>query len=162
MKYQNSNKMYLAREVVMNPVTVGTVIYDNVEFVPNIVDFQVVFRDKDGNELYPVCDYCGPIENSQGSNQMVGSYNKGQANMKKVHTAEIYLTIESAKEVFNKNQATRIINHENGQYGNTLNFNDKYYRETFFVSVHTRNLAKHVAISEQTGTSISQSSTYNK
>ena len=24
MKYQNSNKMYLAREVVMNPVTVGT------------------------------------------------------------------------------------------------------------------------------------------
>ena len=112
MKYRNSNKMYLAREVVMNPVTVGTVIYDNIEFVPNIVDFQVVFRDKDGNELYPVCAYCGPVENSQGSNQMVGSYNKGQANMKKVHTAEIYLTIESAKEVFNKNQATRIINHE--------------------------------------------------
>ena len=162
MKYRNSNKMYLAREVVMNPVTVGTVIYDNIEFVPNIVDFQVVFRDKDGNELYPVCAYCGPVENSQGSNQMVGSYNKGQANMKKVHTAEIYLTIESAKEVFNKNQATRIINHEGGTYGNTLNFNDKYYRETFFVSVHTRNLAKHVAISEQTGTSISQSSTYNK
>ena len=162
MKYRNSNKMYLAREVVMNPVTVGTVIYDNIEFVPNIVDFQVVFRDKDGNELYPVCAYCGPVENSQGSNQMIGSYNKGQANMKKVHTAEIYLTIESAKEVFNKNQATRIINHENGQYGNTLNFNDKYYRETFFASVHTRNLAKHVAITEQTGTSISQSSTYNK
>ena len=43
MKYQDSNKMYLAREVVMNPVTVGTVIYDNIEFVPNIVDFQVVF-----------------------------------------------------------------------------------------------------------------------
>ena len=162
MKYRNSNKMYLAREVVMNPVTVGTVIYDNIEFVPNIVDFQVVFRDKDGNELYPVCAYCGPVENSQGSNQMVGSYNKGQANMKKVHTAEIYLTIESAKEVFNKNQATRIINHENGQYGNTLNFNDKYYKETFFASVHTRNLAKHVAITEKTGTSIGQSSSYNK
>ena len=141
MKYRNSNKMYLAREVVMNPVTVGTVIYDNIEFVPNIVDFQVVFRDKDGNELYPVCAYCGPVENSQGSNQMVGSYNKGQANMKKVHKAEIYLTIESAKEVFNKNQATRIINHEGGTYGNTLNFNDKYYRETFFASVHTRNLS---------------------
>ena len=31
MKYRNSNKMYLAREVVMNPVTVGTVIYDNIE-----------------------------------------------------------------------------------------------------------------------------------
>ena len=42
MKYRNSNKMYLAREVVMNPVTVGKVIYDNIEFVPNIVDFQAV------------------------------------------------------------------------------------------------------------------------
>ena len=160
MKYQNSNKMYLAREVVMNPVTVGTVIYDNIEFVPNIVDFQVVFKDKEGNELYPVCDDCGPIENSQGSNQTVGAYTKGQANMKKVHKAEIYLTIESAKEVFNTNQETRIRNHE-GAYGNDLTFNDKYYRETFFVSVHTRNLAKHIAISEQTGTSIGVSSTYN-
>ena len=81
--------------------------------------------------------------------------------MKKVHTAEIYLTIESAKEVFNTNQATEL-SIMNGQYGNTLNFNDKYYRETFFASVHTRNLAKHVAYPEQTGTSISQSSTYNK
>ena len=160
MKYQNSNKMYLAREVVMNPVTVGTVIYDNIEFVPNIVDFQVVFKDKEGNELYPVCDYCGPVENAQGSGTMVGSYNLGQANMKKVHKAEIYLTIESAKEVFNTNQETRIRNHE-GAYGNDLTFNDKYYRETFFVSVHTRNLAKHIAISEQTGTSIGVSSTYN-
>ena len=160
MKYQDSNKMYLAREVVMNPVTVSTVIYDNIEFVPNIVDFQVVFKDKEGNELYPVCDYCGPIENSQGSNQTVGAYTKGQANMKKVHKAEIYLTIESAKEVFNTNQETRIRNHEM-PYGNDLTFNDKYYRETFFVSVHTRNLAKHIAISEQTGTSIGVSSTYN-
>ena len=82
--------------------------------------------------------------------------------MPKVYTAEIYLTIQSAKEVFNSNQATRIINHENGNFGNTQNFNDKYFRETFFASVHTRNLAKHVAISEQTGTSIGQSSTYNK
>jgi prepilin-type N-terminal cleavage/methylation domain-containing protein len=160
MKYQNSSKMYLAREVVMNPVTVGTVIYNNIEFVPNIVDFQVVFKDKEGNELYPVCSYCGPVENAQGSGTMVGSYNLGQANMKKVHKAEIYLTIESAKEVFNTNQETRIRNHE-GAYGNDLTFNDKYYRETFFVSVHTRNLAKHIAISEQTGTSIGVSSTYN-
>ena len=160
MKYQNSNKMYLAREVVMNPVTARNVIYDNIEFVPNIVDFQVVFKDKEGNELYPVCDDCGPIENSQGSNQTVGAYTKGQANMKKVHKAEIYLTIESAKEVFNTKQETIIRNHEM-PYGNDLTFNDKYYRETFFVSVHTRNLAKHIAISEQTGTSIGVSSTYN-
>jgi len=143
MKYKNSNKMYLAREVVMNPEQSSMkIVYDNVEFVPNIVDFQVVFRDKDGKELYPVCDYCGPVENSQGSNTMVGSYNLGQANMQKVHTAEIYLTIQSAKEVYKKNKAIRIINHEDGTYGNTQNFNDKYHRETFFVSVHTRNLSK--------------------
>ena len=134
--------IYLAREVVMNPVTVGKIIYDNVEFVPNIVDFQVVFRDKNGKELYPVCDYYGPVENSQGSNTMVGSYTTGQANMQKVHTAEIYLTIQSAKEVYKKNKAIRIINNENGIYGNTQTFNDKYHRETFFVSVHTRNLSK--------------------
>ena len=70
--------------------------------------------------------------------------------------------MESSKEFFNNNQATRIITHEGCTYGNTLNFNDKYYRETFFVSVHTRNLAKHIAISEQTGTSIGQTSSYNK
>ena len=142
MKYKNSNKMYLAREVIMNPVSVGTVIYDNIEFVPNIVDFQVVFKGKDGNELYPVCDYCGPVENSQGSGTMVGSYNKGQANMKKVHTAEIYLTIESSVEIFNTNRAVSITNHDSSN-GNTQNFNDKYHRETFFVSVHTRNLSNN-------------------
>ena len=163
MKYQNTNEYFLAREVVNSPIQGGSafkIIYDNIEFIPYISDFQVVFKDKDGNELFPVCDYCGPVENAQGSGTMVGSYNLGQANMKKVHKAEIYLTIESAKEVFNTNQETRIRNHE-GAYGNDLTFNDKYYRETFFVSVHTRNLAKHIAISEQTGTSIGVSSTYN-
>jgi len=162
MKYQNSNKTYLAREVVMNPVTLGTVIYDNVEFVPNIADFQVVFRDKSGAELYPVCDYCGTIENAQGSGQMVGSYNLGQANMKKVHTVEIYLTLESAQEVYGENKSTVITNAAGTSNGSTLSFNDKYHRETFFASVHTRNLAKPIAISESTGQSIGVSTSYNK
>jgi prepilin-type N-terminal cleavage/methylation domain-containing protein len=162
MKYQNSNKTYLAREVVMNPVTVGTVIYNNVEFVPNIADFQVVFRDKSGAELYPVCDYCGTIENAQGSAQMVGSYNLGQANMKKVHTVEIYLTLESAQEVYGENKSTVITNAAGTSNGSTLSFNDKYHRETFFASVHTRNLAKPIAISESTGQSIGVSTSYNK
>lgn len=162
MKYQNSNKTYLAREVVMNPVTVGTVIYNNVEFVPNIADFQVVFRDKSGAELYPVCDYCGTIENAQGSGQMVGSYNLGQANMKKVHTVEIYLTLESAQEVYGENKSTVITNAAGTSNGSTLSFNDKYHRETFFASVHTRNLAKPIAISESTGQSIGVSTSYNK
>jgi prepilin-type N-terminal cleavage/methylation domain-containing protein len=160
-KYQNTNtnRMYLARKVTMNGS--ATPIYDN-EFVPNLADFQIVFRDKSGAELYPVCDYCGTIENAQGSGQMVGSYNLGQANMKKVHTVEIYLTLESAQEVYGENKSTVITNAAGTNNGSTLSFKDKYHRETFFVSVHTRNLAKHVAISEQTGTSIGQTSTYNK
>ena len=115
--YQGSNKKYLARSVVMNPGH-GTesTLYSNEEFTSNIADFQVVVRDKEGNDLH-ACSSC------------------------KAHTTEIYLTLESAKEVFNSNQATRIINHEGSSYGNTLNFNDKYYRETFFASVHTRNLS---------------------
>ena len=82
--------------------------------------------------------------------------------MQKVHTAEIYLTIQSAKEVYNKNKAIRIINHENGIYGNTQTFNDKYHRETFFVSVHTRNLATPQVIAEKTGESIGTGTSYNK
>ena len=116
-KYQGSNKKYLARSVVMNPGH-GTesTLYSNEEFASNIADFQVVVRDKEGNDLN-ACSSC------------------------KAHTTEIYLTLESAKEVFNSNQKTRIINHEGSSYGNTLNFDDKYYRETFFASVHTRNLS---------------------
>ena len=160
------NGMYLAKTVIENPTDPGNtrkIIYDDIEFVPNIVDFQVVFKDKEGKELYPVCDECGSIEYSQGSNKTVGNLNKGQANMPKVHTAEIYLTIQSAKEVYGKNKIIKITTNESGTYGNnTQTFNDKYHRETFFVSVHTRNLAKHVAITEQTGTSIGQTTSYNK
>ena len=164
MKYQNTNEYFLAREVVNSPIQGGSafkIIYDNIEFIPYISDFQVVFKDKDGNELFPVCDSCGPVENAQGSRTMVGSYNLGQANMKKVHTAEIYLTVRTPKEIYKNNKLVRIKNHT-GSNGNEQTFNDKYHRETFFASVHTRNLAKHVAISEQTGTSIGQTSSYNK
>ena len=36
--------------------------YDVIEFVPYVVDFQVVLKDKEGKILVPVCDYCGPVE----------------------------------------------------------------------------------------------------
>ena len=55
----------------------------------------------------------------------------------------------------------RIKNHS-GSNGNEQSFNDRYYRETFFASVHTRNLAKPIAISETTGESIGQTTSYNK
>lgn len=159
------NGMFLAKTIIENPTGGGRkVVFENIEFVPNIVDFQVVFKDKEGKEIFPVCSsYCNKLSISQGAETPSNNKpNKGTLNMPKVHKAEIYLTIQSSKEVFNSNQATRIINHVPGTYGNTLNFNDKYYRETFFVSVHTRNLAKHIAISEQTGTSIGQTTSYNK
>ena len=163
-KYQNTNEYFLAREVVNNPIQGGQafkIIYDNIEFIPHISDFQVVFKDKDGNELVPVCDYCGAVENAQGSGTMVGSYNLGQANMQKVHTAEVYLTLRSPKEIYKSNKSITIKNHS-GSNGNEQTFNDKYHRETFFASVHTRNLAKPIAISETTGESIGQTSSYNK
>jgi len=87
----------------------------------------------------------------------------GQANMKKVHTVEIYLTLESAQEVYGENKSTVITNAAGTSNGSTLPpFNDKYHRETFFASVHTRNLAKPIAISESTGQSIGVSTSYNK
>jgi len=86
----------------------------------------------------------------------------GQANMKKVHTVEIYLTLESAQEVYGENKSTVITNAVGTSNGSTLSFNDKYHRETFFASVHTRNLAKPIAISESTGQSIGVSTSYNK
>ena len=162
MKYKNSNKTYLAREVVMNPETAGTIIYKNVEFVSNVTDFQVVLRDKSGAELYPVCFYCGSIENAQGSGQMVGSYTLGQANMKKVHTVEIYLTVESAQEIYGENRISVISNASGTSHPNVVRFDDKYHRETFFASAYTRNLAKPIAISESVGQSIGATTSYNK
>jgi len=160
-KYKDSNRLYLAREVVMNPEITGQVIYDNVEFIPYISDFQVVFRDKDGNELTPVCFYCGSVENSQGAQNVSNGYTLGQSNMQKVHTVEIYLTVESPKEYYNQNKQIRIQNHS-GSNGNIQTFNDKYYRETFFISVHTRNLATPLVKASSSGQSISVGQGYNQ
>jgi len=136
-KYQgtNINRMYLTRKSIFGSVTRDS------EFVSNIADFQVVFRNSEGAELTDVGDTSATAI----------------ANMKKVHTVEIYLTIESSKEIYAKQKSFVIENDSN-----SLSFNDKYYRDTFFVSAHTRNLAKQVAISEQTGTSVGQTASYNK
>ena len=139
----------------------------NELFIPYVEDFQVILKDKEGKILVPVCNSgCGSVEDSQGKDTVVntkyGQLTKGQANVDLVHTAEIYLTLRSPKEVYAKAKPTKIINGES-PHGSNINIPaDKYHRETFFVSVHTRNLAKHVAISEQTGTSIGESSSYNK
>ena len=71
--------------------------------------------------------------------------------------------VKDLNEVYKKNKAIRIINHEESSTnGNTQNFDDKYHRETFFISVHTRNLATPQVIAEQTGQSIGTGTSYNK
>jgi hypothetical protein len=168
-KYQDSNDYYLAKYATLNRhhPQGGNMYMRNELFIPYVEDFQVILKDKEGKILVPVCDSgCGSVEDSQGRltvvNTKYGQLTKGQANVDLVHTAEIYLTLRSPKEVYNKAKPTKIINGE-APHGSNINIPaDKYHRETFFVSVHTRNLAKHVAISEQTGTSIGESSSYNK
>ena len=168
-KYQDSNDYYLAKYATLNRhhPQGGNMYMRNELFIPYVEDFQVILKDKEGKILVPVCDSgCGSVEDSQGRltvvNTKYGQLTKGQANVDLVHTAEIYLTLRSPKEVYNKAKPTKIINGE-APHGSNINIPaDKYHRETFFVSVHTRNLAKHVAISEQTGTSIGESSSYKK
>ena len=168
-KYQDSNDYYLAKYATLNRhhPQGGKMYMRNELFIPYVEDFQVILKDKEGKILVPVCDSgCGSVEDSQGRltvvNTKYGQLTKGQANVDLVHTAEIYLTLRSPKEVYTSAKPTKIINGE-APHGSNINIPaDKYHRETFFVSVHTRNLAKHVAISEQTGTSIGQSSSYNK
>jgi len=167
-KYQDSNDYYLAKYATLNRHAGSANMYMRNElFIPYVEDFQVILKDKEGKILVPVCNSgCGSVEDSQGKGTVVntkyGQLTKGQANVDLVHTAEIYLTLRSPKEVYAKAKPTKIINGE-APHGSNIDIPaDKYHRETFFVSVHTRNLAKHVAISEQTGTSIGESSSYNK
>ena len=168
-KYQNSNDYYLGKYATLNRLHPqgGKMYMRNELFIPYVEDFQVILKDKEGKILVPVCNSgCGSVEDSQGRltlvNTKYGQLTKGQANVDLVHTAEIYLTLRSPKEVYATAKPTKIINGE-APHGSNINIPaDKYHRETFFVSVHTRNLAKHVAISEQTGTSIGETSSYNK
>jgi len=168
-KYQNSNDYYLAKYATLNQHQPGggKVYVDNELFIPYVEDFQVILKDKEGKILVPVCNQgCGSVEDNQDRGKLVttkyGELTLGQANVDLVHTAEIYLTLRSPKEVYPTAKSTKIINGE-APHGSNIDIPaDKYHRETFFVSVHTRNLAKHVAISEQTGTSIGESSSYNK
>ena len=89
--------------------------------VENVTDFQVVLKDSNGGEL-----------------TTVGlSSADALAIQDKVHTAEIYVTVRSANELYKANKITKILNHNF-----SLQKNDQYHRETFFLSVYLRNLIK--------------------
>ena len=167
MKYQNENNYYLARDVVINPGGGRTITTsDNEMLVPYIEDFQVILKDKDGNILTPVCYYCGNLETSQGSGQLintsVGQKTKGQANMKLVHTADVYLTVRSPKDVYKKNRRINFRSGESNHGSNVTIVADKYYRETFFASVHTRNLAIPQVPVTNTAGSVGEGQGYNR
>ena len=170
-KYEDGSKnYYLSKYVTLNrhhPAG-GNMIMKNELFIPYVEDFQIILKDKDGNILVPVCSsMCGSVEDSQGVNNVVstpyGQMTKGQANAVLVHTAEIYLTLRSPEEVYKENKKTRIINGETGHGSDIIvSPDDKYYRETFFVSVHTRNLdTPSVPTSTGSTTTVNTGTTYN-
>ena len=113
-KYNTSSDMYLAREVDGNAR----------EIVPNVEDFQVVLKDKQGRPLSPVCAVSGCTQ-------------KGKDNQDEVHTVEVYITIRSPNKI-NKKEKKYIIANAN----RTMPKEDQYHRDTFFISVYLRNIKK--------------------
>ena len=171
-KYQDNSpdkgEYYLMRDVTLNFVGHDpsrgcpswsrnyNMVADEILLVPYVEDFQIIPKDKDGNVIFPACTSCSNLENASGGQS------KSIQNMPKVHTVDVYLTVRSPKETFKNDRKINIQNGESPYGSNITITGDKYHRETFFVSVHTRNLATPVVVSEQTGESISQTSSYNK
>ena len=79
-----------------------------------------------------------------------------------VHTADVYITVRSAKEVYKSNRSYKIVSGEANHGGNINVSSDKYYRETFFASVHTRNLAIPQVPVTNTSGSVGEGQGYNR
>ena len=115
-KYNTSSDMYLAREVDGNAR----------EIVPNVEDFQVVLKDKQGRLLSPVCAVYS------------GCTQEGKDNQDEVHTVGVYITIRSPNKINKKKREYRIVN-----ANRTINLSpDQYHRDTFYISVYLRNIKK--------------------
>ena len=128
---KTGNQTNLVKKLIENPqfenMQVSCERFDNQKnckplvIVENVTDFQVVLKDINGGELTTV---------GLSSADAI-------ANQDKVHTAEIYVTVRSANELYKANKITKILNHNF-----SLQKNDQYHRETFFLSVYLRNLIK--------------------
>ena len=166
-KYEGSSKdYYLSKTIQIKENPSFQIIREEI-FVPYVEDFQIILKDKEGKILVPVCNQnCGSVEDSQNRGKSVstkyGELILGIANVDLVHTAEIYLTLRSPKEVYAKAKPTKIINGESPHGSNIDIPADKYHRETFFVSVHTRNLATPQVKIASSGQSIGVGTGYNK
>ena len=128
---------YLAREVIekqigKNPKKVYCKKYRNqtdcapIMITPFVSDFQVVFKDVNGKELNDVCFNC--------------SSQTAKDNQKEVHTAEIYLTVRSANQIYSADKKVIITNHDPGKKGLQQTITDRHHRETFFASAYLRNI----------------------
>jgi len=163
---ENRGNYYLARDITINPNgnhssrgcsgNPAQPISDKEIFVPFVEDFQVIAKNRKGEILFPVCIGCSDYENTRGGRT------ESKKNMKEVHTVDIYLTVRSPKEVYSKARRTKIQNGESSHGSNFTISADKYHRETFFVSVHTRNLATHQVKIASSGQSIGIGTGYNK
>lgn len=128
---KTGDKTNLVKKLIENPQFENRQVYcersdtqkncEPLVIVENVTDFQVVLKDINGGELTAV---------GLSSADAI-------ANQDKVHTAEIYVTVRSANELYKANKITKILNHNF-----SLQKNDQYHRETFFLSVYLRNLIK--------------------
>ena len=128
---KTGNQTNLVKQIIENPIVDPKEYYCEryssqknckpLVIVENVTDFQVVLKDINGGELTAV---------GLSSADAI-------ANQDKVHTAEIYVTVRSANELYKANKITKILNHNF-----SLQKNDQYHRETFFLSVYLRNLIK--------------------
>ena len=126
---QTGNQTNLVKQLIENPVVDPKKAYCErydiqrnckpMVIVENVTDFQVVLRDNSGAEL----------TTSWGSYPVT--------NQDKVHTVEIYVTVRSPNEIYKTSKTTKILNHNF-----SLQKNDQYHRETFYLSVYLRNLVK--------------------
>ena len=128
---KTGDKTNLVKKLIENPQFENRQVYcersdtqkncEPLVIVENVTDFQVVLKDINGGGLTAV---------GLSSADAI-------ANQDKVHTAEIYVTVRSANELYKANKITKILNHNF-----SLQKNDQYHRETFFLSVYLRNLIK--------------------
>jgi len=156
-KNDPNQERLLAREEINNAICGNpewkVIHIQGTPLVQYVTDFQIVLKNKAGNEI---------------DNDALKNYNHNTINneaykalQKTIHTAEVYLTLRSPEEVYKENKTIRIINHTQPD-GTDMTITDKYYRETFFVSVHTRNLAKaSVPTSTGSTTTVNTGTTYN-
>ena len=130
LEKNNAGETYLVREVIENPVVnpmkMNCERFDTqqncapITIIENATDFQVFLNDKNGNRLNNV-----DISSTE--------------NQSKVHTAEVYITVRSPSELLKNPISFDMLN---GGISGQFTKNDRYLRETFYISVYLRNVVK--------------------